>query len=248
MQPTFLPWLGYFDLIDQSDIFVFYNDVQLAKRSWQVRNRIKTANGELYLTVPIKKTTLRDDTLIVDAKISYEEQWQKKIIQSLSGNYSKAPFYKVVFNMICEIISENKNSLSELNTAIIINYSKAIGIKTEFIFSSDLEGINGTKDTRLVNICKSLNATNYLSPQGSSTYIEAIKPGGEFPENNIQLFYQHYIHPVYQQLHGDFLPYMSILDLLFNYGFDDALHIIQSGRNKNYSFMEYRNRFMIHNS
>jgi hypothetical protein len=232
MQPTFLPWLGYFDLIDQADIFVFFDDVQLTKRSWQVRNRIKTKNGELYLTVPIKKTGIRDEILICKALISYDEQWQDKILKSVSNNYSKAPFFRDVFIFLSEILSDKHETLSNLNTTIITGISQKIGLETEFIYSSRLNGIEGKKDTRLVNICKAIDADQYISPQSSSIYIEVEKPGGIFNENNITLIYQEYLHPIYRQLHGEFIPYMSIIDLLFNYGFHESCNVIRTGNRK----------------
>ena len=124
MQPTFLPWIGYFDMMDQVDHFILYDDVQLAKRSWQIRNRIKTAQGELFLTVPVKKTKNRDELLISEAEISYEENWQSKHLKSIEIAYGKAPYFSEVFHFICGLYSAKERFLGDFNSQFIISVSE----------------------------------------------------------------------------------------------------------------------------
>ena len=100
MQPTYLPWIGYFNLIKTSDIFVIYNTVQLTKRSWQVRNRIRTKDGDLYLTVPIKKTNKRDSLKILDAEIDYTEDWQRKHLIPISHSYKIPKYFDEVYHVV----------------------------------------------------------------------------------------------------------------------------------------------------
>ena len=106
-QPTFLPWLGYFDLIDQADVLVFLDDVQLDKRSWQTRNRILSSNGNTMLSIPIKKTAQREKIVIKDAKVENSFNWQKKHLSSIKHSYAKTPFFDHIFPII-------NNSLSNL--------------------------------------------------------------------------------------------------------------------------------------
>lgn len=244
MQPTFFPWIGYFDMIDQVDCFVLYDDVQLAKRSWQVRNRIKTAQGEYYLTVPVKKTKARDELLISEATISYEENWMDKHLKTMEAAYKKATHFNAVFSFISEHYAAKHQLLSDFNETFIINTSEKIGIQTEFVRSKELKNINGTKDAKLASICHSISCDEYLSPQGSAVYIETEKPGGKLSEQNIALYYHFYSHPSYTQLWGSFLPYMGIVDLLFNEGFDDSLKIIRKGRQPAVDHVNYRKTYL----
>lgn len=239
MQPTYIPWMGYFDLIDKVDVFVFYNDVQLAKRGWQVRNKIKGANGEMYLTIPIKKTKHRDALKINEALINSEDKWVVKHLNSIKFNYKKSTNFEEVFHFLNDYYNESSNLLGEFNIELIKAISLRIGLKTKFINSSDLNNISGQKDTRLTQICKELQADTYLSPQGSSIYINEINRGGKFVENKIDLFYHNYSHPVYKQMFNDFIPYIGIYDLLFNEGFENALEIIQEGSRPNINYIDF---------
>ncbi|MBV9987224.1 MAG: WbqC family protein [Chitinophagaceae bacterium] len=244
MQPTFFPWMGYFDIIDQVDIFVFYDNVQLTKRSWQVRNRIKMASGEYFLTVPVKKTKNRDELMICDAEICYEQHWQAKHLKNIEINYKKSAHFNEVFGLISEIYGKKHNLLYSFNEDFIINVLKRIGITTTLVQSHELGEVEGVKDARLAAICKKIGCGDYLSPQGSSNYIEAVSPGGELVRQGIALYYQHYVHPVYHQLYGSFHGYLGIIDLLFNEGFDNALGIIRSGRHEKIPFMDFRTKYL----
>tara|TARA_B100000963_G_scaffold274789_1_gene243012 strand:- start:8324 stop:9088 length:765 start_codon:yes stop_codon:yes gene_type:complete len=244
MQPTFLPWCGYFDMIDQVDYFVLYDDVQLAKRSWQVRNRIKSHDGEFYLTLPIKKTKGRDDLLIIDSEISYEQKWLKKHLRTIENFYRKSDYYDEIYNFIYKHYMKKYDSLSKFNSDFIINVSDKIGIKTRFVHSSTMNNLKGVKDERLTSICKRLKSKIYLSSQGSSSYIELKNPGGEFSKKSIDLYYHFYNHPVYKQLNGKFIPYLSILDLLFSVGFSQSLNVIRSGRMQKVFYKEYRKEYL----
>ena len=231
MQPTYFPWIGYFDLIDQSDTFVFYDDVQVVKRSWNVRNKIINNNNELFLTIPIKKTRHRDKTLFTNAVINYDEKWSNNHLKSIESSYKKAPQFDRLIPVINDIFSIEYPTLGAFTTAIIISFSKLIGIKTDFIFSSSLENTLGTKDERLVSVCKQINAKTYLSTIGSSKYIEKSNPGGAFPKNNLDIYYHNYEHPIYNQFNSkSFVSHVGVIDLLMNVSFDKALKTIRSGR------------------
>lgn len=244
MQPTYLPWIGYFDLIDQVDQFVLLDNVQLAKRSWQVRNRIKTSQGDLFLTVSIKKKEHRADILIKNAEINYEENWTNKHLKSLEFNYKKAAYFREVYDLIYKILSTKHKYLARLNIDIIHSVSKKIGQEVNFIRSSEFKEISGEKDKRLVEICKRIDAKEYLSPQGSAVYMERMRPGGEFVKEKIELFYHNFKHPIYHQLFNGFISHLCILDLLFNYGFDNSLEIIRKGRRPKIYFESYNKTYL----
>jgi len=237
MQPTYIPWIGYFDLLDMSDIFVLYDDVQLAKRSWQVRNRLKSSNGEIWLTLPVKKTASRSDLLIMNAFLNNDEKWKKSHLKTIEMSYSKTPYFRQLFDLL-EPIYNKAVRVSELNIEIIELVHKKMNFNTELIRSSSLDGVKGNKDVRLVDICKKLSVDEYLSPQGSADYINEDIIGGEFVKNGIELSYHAYNHPSYEQLHSDFIPYLGIFDLLFNHGFEESLRIIRSGRQQKINFNE----------
>jgi hypothetical protein len=232
MQPTYIPWLGYFDLIDQVDKFVFLDDVKLEKSSWHVRNRIKTNQGDLYLTIPIKRLKSRPELVINEVLINDSVPWRKKHLRSIQQAYQKSPFFETLYPAIEQLLNNDIENLSEFNINIISSLARAIGIKTAFVRSSQME-INPDeykKDHRLVGMCEELGCDTYISPQGSSDYIEKNNPGGAFLHSKISLFYMNYHHPVYDQQHGEFFPFMSIVDLLMNKGSISALEIIRSGR------------------
>ena len=223
MQPTYLPWLGYFDLTNRSDIFVFLNTVQLDKRSWQQRNRIKTPNSEIMLTVPVF-TKGRFNQEIRDVQIDVSQRFQKKHFNSIQLNYKNSKYYKLYIGELEEIFFSKISRLANLNIKLIKWLSSKIGIKTKFISSSELD-VSSSKTELLINICLKINANHYLSPIRSKSYIEK---NNLFTNSGIQLSYQDYQHPTYNQLFGDFIPYLSVIDLLFNEG-EKSLEIIKSG-------------------
>ena len=232
MQPTYLPWMGYFDLIDQSDIFVFLDNVQFEKQSWQQRNKIKTRQGEIWLTVPVLQSLGQK---INEVKINNNSNWKEKHWKSIKYNYNKAPYFKTYFKFFEETYNTDWQYLVDLNIHIIKWVCNQLNIKKDFIKSSDM-GIEGKKTDLLVNICKKLNADTYLSPLGSAVYIEK---NNLFEREGIKLEYQHFEHPIYKQLWEDFVPHISVIDLLFNEG-DKSLDIIRSGRRKPYTSEEVR--------
>ncbi len=225
MQPTYLPWLGYFDLIDQSDIFVLLDSVQFDRRSWQQRNRIKTPAGELFLTVPVFSRGQRDQK-IDQVQLDDSSGFAEKHLKALEHNYGRAPYYGACIEGLSGVLRRGHSHLADLNYDLILWLCEATGIGTEIIRSSTLP-VTGDRVALLVDVCKKVGADAYLSPAGARGYIEQ---DNLFPGNNVALRYQAYTHPVYTQQHGDFLPYMSVIDLLFNVG-DGALTVIRSGRN-----------------
>ena len=113
MQPTYLPWIGDFDLIDFVDKYLFFDNVQLVKRNWDTRNRIKSSNGELFLTIPIEKTAKRDETMLNNAILDLSSKWKEKHIKSVELAYKKAPFFNEVFPIISDILNYDEKNLAK---------------------------------------------------------------------------------------------------------------------------------------
>lgn len=243
MQPTYMPWMGYFSMIDQAEAFVFLDNVQLVGRSWQVRNKIKLNDQEKMLTIPIDKSIGRDQRMIYNTPYS-DETWKKSHLGIIQQAYRKAPFYREVMEFLNALYLEKYDSIGKLNKVLISEICKRIGIHTQLYSASELH-VDGRKDSLLVNICHILKADSYLSAQGSAAYIEKDTAGGEFTKQEIELLYLNYEHPVYKQQGKNFIAYIGIYDLLFNVGFEEALAYIRKGNRENYSYLEYR-RDILH--
>lgn len=212
LQPHYLPYSGFFKLIDEADVFVFFDNVQFEARSWQIRNRIKNPEGFQWLTVPIVKSF---GQLIKDVKINNSTDWQDRHWQAILHNYSKAPFFKDYRDFFQQVYTKKWESLSELNIYIIEYLVKELGLKTKFIKASEL-GVSGKRSELLANICKKVNADKYYSNIGSKEYMD--KQMNFFDDAGIKVSYMEYKHPTYTQLFGEFIPYMSVIDVLFNHG------------------------------
>ncbi|WP_395344869.1 WbqC family protein [Ningiella sp. W23] len=213
MQPTYLPWAGYFHLIASVDVFVFLDDVQFDRRSWQSRNRIFDGGQVNYLTCPVKKASR--DTLIRDIALSDDGTWQAQHIKKISLNYAKAPFFQDLKCLI-ELLTESQyGSLSALNRSIITLISEQLGLRTIFEVASTLN-CGGKRSEHLLNICRKVNASSYLSPQGSREYLAA---DNTFANSGVELAFQEYSPQPYVQVHSpSFESHLSIVDVLANIG------------------------------
>ncbi len=223
-QSNYIPWKGYFDLINVSDEFVIYDDMQFTKRDWRNRNKIKTAQGLHWLTVPVQVKGKFDqkirDTEIVD------DGWAENHWKTIKQNYAKAPHFAQYAPVIEPIYLQRKfRFLSDLNFAFIEAICGALGIKTNFRWSSDFT-LAEERTERLVNICRELEGTNYVTGPAAKAYMNE----SFFSENGITLDYFDYSgYTPYQQLHGDFAHDVSVIDLLFNAG-DNARRYLKTTR------------------
>jgi len=229
MQPTYLPWVGYFAMIASVDLFVIFDDVQFARRSWQQRNRIKSANGELWLTVPVASKNSRDQ-LINQVKIMHEEQPLAKHIKTIETCYKKSRYYNEYASGIFEIYKKEPVNLSILTTELIKWFATCFNIKTPIISSSTLPS-QGTKGDRLVSICNEVNAKKYIAAPASENYLSE---SDAFLQAGIELEYFNYTPLPYSQLYGDFIPYLSAIDLLFNEGINSFPILINGVNHLNY--------------
>lgn len=222
-QPTYLPALNYFNLIKKSDIFVFLDNVQFSKSTWQHRNRIVANGQELYLCVP---TTCENglNTKINEVKTMPITKWKRKHFATIDQNYKKAPYYKEVIEYLKPYYENDEIYIAKWNIDFISKTCEKIDIKTKLYISSNYE-FEGKKEERLANMCKHFGCKEYLSQPAAKDYIP--EDGGKLKENGIKLIYQIYQYPIYNTYDNNYLAYMSIIDTLFNVGFDKAYDLIK---------------------
>lgn len=217
LQPSYIPWRGYFHQIQKADVFVFYDCVQYDKHGWRNRNLIKTKNAGQWLTIPVAaKGCISDGTPICEIKISSHESWRKKHLKSLRQSYSQAPYLEHYSALLEEIYSRDDKLLADFTCATTKMISGALGItKTTFIRSSEL-GLSGTKTDRILNVLKRIGATHYISGPSARDYLDIPA----LNEVGISVEFMDYNYPPYPQIHGSFDPHVSIVDLLLNVGND----------------------------
>lgn len=222
LQPSYLPWLGYFEQIARSDVFVLYDDVQFEKGSWRNRNRIKTPKGPMWLTVPVL-TKGRGPQSIYSVQINNAQPWGQKHLRSIVQHYARAPHFQAYSGQLLALIGGVWDSLCDLNIALIRHLAQALGITTRFVLASELDA-PGSGTSRLVDIVERLGGSVLYEGAAGRQYIEEDL----FAARGLRIEYQDYQHPRYEQLHGEFLPYLSVVDLLFNHG-PDSLAILTGG-------------------
>lgn len=232
-QPTYLPWIGYFDLVDQADLFVALDNVQFVKQSWQQRNRIKTANGLQWLTVPVQFRG-RLGQSIKDVEIR-DPDFCRSHLRALELAYRRAPYFAEYFPSLSAVIERRcAGLLSDLNIELIEWALNALGISTPVVKASSL-GVQGKRTDLLAAICEKVGANEYLSPAGSACYL--LSEQSILKDRGIDVLFHHYEHPEYRQVFSPFEPYASIVDLLFNHG-PESVRVLRQGRRKAYSVHE----------
>lgn len=213
LQPGYLPWLGFFEQIHKSDVFVIYDDVQYDKNGWRNRNKIKTPQGEQWLTVPVLQK-FSEHPPINKIRIDNTTGWAKKHLLSIKQNYSKAQFYKDYAGIFDDAYARQWEYLIDINMYFIQSMLECLGMGgKEIVMSSSLK-MEGDRIGRLINICRHFGADTFYEGAAGKNYI----PQEEFLKNGIKVEFQDYKHPVYKQLYGGFTPQLSIIDLLFNNG------------------------------
>ena len=225
-QPTYLPWLGYFDLIEQADQFVILDTVQFEKQSWQQRNRIKTAAGLQWLTVPVHFRG-RLEQRIHEVQIR-DSSFKADHLRAIELAYRRAPYFGEYYPALeCHLgTAEEGSRLVDLNCGLMRWMLEALRIATPLYFASQIP-VEGKRTELLASICRHLGASAYLSPVGAADYLlgemEIMTRAG------VDVSFQNYAHPEYRQLFPPFVPYASALDLLFNEG-PNSQEILRSGR------------------
>lgn len=213
MQPTYFPWAGYFNLIAQVDVFVFLDDAQYEKSSWQNRNRILLNGHPHWLTVPAHRDHLGQS--IVETGIDDKRNWRDKQFKLLQQAYSRHPYVREMLAAAGMILDRNMDNLAELNIRIATYLMQEFGIATRILRSSTLD-LPGKRTDRLIKLCEHLGCTEYISPTGSTEYLAEDR----FAEKtSIRLSFNSYVPEAYPQVGGEgFVSHLSILDVVANIG------------------------------
>ena len=209
-QPAYLPWLGYFDKINRSDIFIYLDTVQFEKNSYTNRNRVKTPQGATWLTVPVKIRGHINKTMM-EVEIDNSQDWRKKHLNTIFMNYKKTPRFDVCYPRLEALYQSRHLLLAELCWEQLLFWLKELGIKTEIVRSSSLQ-IDAKKSDLVLDLCRYYSADNYLSGMLGKDYLRV----DDFTKCGIRITFQEYVHQVYPQMWGEFLSHMSILDFWMN--------------------------------
>jgi len=223
LQPGYLPWLGYFDQVNRTDIFVHYDDVQYDKHGWRNRNRVKSSQGHPHwLTVPVLHSG-KDWPRVMDVEIDQRSNWPRKHLGTLLQFYGKAPYFKRYFPELEEVLSQPFSRLVDLNLALTGKICSLLGLERQWERSS-LLGVPGEKSERLISLCQRFGVTHYLTGDAARDYLDLPA----FERIGVKVVWQDYRHPEYPQGPLAFVPYLSIVDLLLNCG-PDSLRILAAG-------------------
>lgn len=211
LQSNYIPWKGYFDLIARSDVFVIYDEVQYTKNDWRNRNIILTPNGPNWITIPVRVNNL--DQKIFETKIA-SNNWQKKHISSLQGNYTKANYFHEYKERVFSMFENQSEYISEVNISFIKGICNLLDIKTQIIDSRELN-LEGDRNMRLLEACKKLNANKYISGPAAKSYLDLDL----FNKEGIEVEWMNYSgYKEYKQVYKPFNHGVTILDLMFNLG------------------------------
>lgn len=215
LQPSYIPWRGYFHQIQKADVFVFYDDVQYDRGGWRNRNRVKTANGPVWLTIPVaKKGSVETGAPINSIRIDWKRPWTKSHWTTIRQAYAKAPYFKTYSALLEDIYGRQPELLVDFTIETTIEIAGLLGLgDRRFVRSSQLTA-SGAKTDRLVSILQQVGATHYVSGPSARDYLEE----GKLADAGISLEYMEYAYEPYRQLHPPFDPQVSVVDLLMMAG------------------------------
>ena len=217
LQPSYIPWRGYFDQIRRADLFIFYDDVQYDKHGWRNRNQIKTTQGKQWLTIPVNSKGVTNGIPIKDVRIDWSKPWAKNHLKSLTVVYNKTPYFKEYLPLLESFYERRDEFLADFTIEFSIALARELGINsTRFMRSSEMPHVEGRKTDRVIDVLKRVGATHYICGPSASSYMEPEK----FEEAGITFEYIEYNYPEYSQLYPPYDPYVSILDLMFMTGKD----------------------------
>jgi hypothetical protein len=211
-QPQYLPWLGYFDKMDRADVFVLLDTVQYKKNEWQNRNRIRTADGWQWLTVPVRH---RFPARIADVAVD-GSAWRRKHREALRTHYARAPHRAALLPRLEAFLDEPGDRLADLNARSVRMLAGLLGVHTRTVAASEVPGLPEGADARLIGLCRHFGCATYLAGAGGRAYmdLEAWRRAG------IEVVFQRFRHPVYRQVYAGFEPGLSAVDFLLNVGAD----------------------------
>ena len=225
-QPNYLPWPGYFHKMESVDLFLILDTAQYMKHEYDNRCKIKTPEGEQWLTVPVSSPNL--GTPINKVMLAMDDDIWRYNWKPLKNNYSKSPFFEEYKDELHEIYGKKWDRLIDLNLKLIETVRNWLGIKTRLKFASELPETTLKGTELILSHCRELKADEYLSGMGGKNYLEQE----QFDNDNIRLEFQNYTPVVYPQRFGDFVPNLSVIDLLFNCGKDSLSRIMGNYRNE----------------
>jgi hypothetical protein len=227
-QPNFFPWLGYFNKIVRSDVFILLDNVQFQKTGGTWSNRVKLCvSGEArWVTAPIDRS-YHGVRNISEMEFNESIPWREKMVKTLEANYRKAPFFGEVFPFIENLVLNPETNLASYNIEAIRSIAMLLGIDTEkLVLGSSLE-VDGHATDLLICMTKAVGGSAYMCGGGAEGYQE----DGSFAANGLSLMYQNFMHPFYPQCNTDiFIPGLSIIDALMNYGFEQTKLLINTGK------------------
>lgn len=211
-QPNYLPWLGYFYKISQSDVFVFLDDVQFSNQGMHNYTYLKTANGSYRLKYPVNQ---KFGDMIKQVSSKDQLNWKRKHLDTIASNYKKAPCFEEAFEDYKHILNQQYRDIVDLNTAFILFYANKMGINTQFVRSSELN-IESNRTEKIIDICKALGGNVYYSGTGAKAY----QTKEEYESQGIELRYSLFNPVEYPQLWNEFQSNVSALDYFMNCGYD----------------------------
>jgi len=217
MQPTFFPWAGYFNLASRADVFVFLDDVQLEKQSWQTRNRILLEGRPAWISVPVLHHSLQQ--AIRETEVCDQYLWRPKLLKQLTQGYARHPHRDAMLEVAKLLPQLAAPRLADINIALILACCERLGLAPRFARSGEL-GISGERGERLIRICEHFGCDEYLSPMGAADYLAQDR----FTERTaIRLTLQQYEPPAYAQPKtAEFVSHLSIIDVVANLGWENA--------------------------
>ena len=211
IQSSFIPWRGYFDFIASVDLFVFHDDLQYTKGDWRNRNRIKTTQGCIWLTVPVSYQ--KTSQLICDTPINNSTNWRKSHLNQWRAQYTKAAFFGDIIELLGDMGDGVDLTISQMNIRLVRSICAYLDIHTPMMLSSELN-IEGARTERLIKLLRAVGGTTYLSGPSADDYLEKDR----FREAGICLEYKSYDYEPYPQLWGAFEGGVTVLDLIANCG------------------------------
>ena len=213
-QPEYFPWIGYFDKFAKVDEVIILDNVQFKKRYFENRNKVRTNDGWCWIRTPVL-TKGRYDQRIMDVEIDHSQPWQRKLVATLRNNYAKAPNWAKWGDELSALIQSSSHAgLAEFNLMIIHYLAEKFGLVRKTRLASSLNTKLSGSDL-ILEICWATGCTTYLSGQGGRNYLDHKM----FAQEDIEIRYQEFTHPVYPQHQGgEFIPAMSAVDMLFNLG------------------------------
>lgn len=212
MQPYFLPYIGYLQLMNTVDAFIFYDDVAFINRGWVNRNRILVNGKDHLITVPLKDAS--QNKRIADIDLSDDPKWRSKLLQTIGQSYRKAPFYTTVYPLLEKIVNLEVRTIADLVRGSFVVINDYLGIQTVIVPSSDRYGNSDLKaQERILDICRQEKADRYINPIGGMELYDRQR----FADAGIELFFMQSKRVEYPQFQNEFVPWLSIADvLMFN--------------------------------